>query len=137
MVCAQEHVASEADLQDHRLLHRAIVMHESQNQWLIPEGATGLEGAVQNLSLMGGACAVTSVPQLKGVTSSTPEQLGWVSLGSSKQVEEVSLELMEGAPAHTSRHNLVWGEEISAMGRQLLLAHASWHGIGGLQLAAM
>ena len=75
---------SEADLQVHCLLHHIAARGSHMvGRWSFEP--------------------ILCAPTEGSVTSSTPGQLGRVTLGSSKQVEEVSLEHMEGAPAHTSR----------------------------------
>ena len=122
----QEHIATEADIQDHRLLHRAIVMHESNPGRRASmggagtcEGPSGFVGTPdQNVARTGGICALDPLLPMEG------------------GMPMVSMEPGD-ALMDTSKHSFVWGEELSTLGRQMLLAHASWHGIEELQLAAM
>ena len=122
----QEHIATEADIQDHRLLHRAIVMHESNPGRRASmggagtcEGPPGFMGTPdQNVARTGGICALDPLLPMEG------------------GMQMVSMEPGD-ALVDTSKHSFVWGEELSTLGRQMLLAHASWHGIDELQLAAM
>ena len=72
----------------------------------------------QNVPRMGGICALDPLLPMEGAMSMASMQ-------------------PEDALMGTSRHNFVWGEELSMLGSQILLAHASWHGIDDLQLAAM
>ena len=108
----QEHIATEADIQDHRLLHSAIVTHESQA--LLERKWGGATAAGPHLLQMEGASAMLRCDDTSFL-GGTPNQLA----------------------SDMARHSFAWGEELSILGRQLLMAHASWHGIDAIQLAAM